>query len=73
MKRILLLEDGTIFQEIFRRYRRANRERGGFGIGLSIVEQICREYGIAYEILSKKGEGTAFILDFSTLACGKEA
>ena len=53
---------------IFKRYQRANRERGGFGIGLSIVAQICRDYGIGFDLDSVKGEGTTFRLDFSKLA-----
>ncbi len=53
---------------VFKRYQRANRERGGFGIGLSIVAQICRDYGIAFDLDSVKGKGTTFHLDFSKLA-----
>jgi two-component system OmpR family sensor kinase len=54
-------------KEIFKRYTRANKERGGFGIGLSIVAQICREYGIGLELESAKGKGSLFTFDFGKL------
>jgi len=50
--------------DIFKRYERANKERGGFGIGLSIVLDICKRYGIKIDLLSKEGEGSTFILTF---------
>jgi len=52
-------------KEIFKRYFRANRKQGGFGIGLSIVYQICKRNGVKISIESTKGEGTIFILDFT--------
>ena len=54
-------------REIFKRYTRANKERGGFGIGLSIVAQICRDHGIGLEVESAKGEGSRFVFDFRPL------
>jgi len=56
--------DEKIQEDIFRRYYRANDERGGFGIGLSIVLSICKEYKIKLDLESKKGEGSIFILTF---------
>lgn len=50
--------------DIFKRYERANKERGGFGIGLSIVLDICKKYDIKLDLLSKEGEGSTFILTF---------
>ncbi|AKF24434.1 histidine kinase [Sulfurovum lithotrophicum] len=50
--------------DIFKRFHRANEERGGFGIGLDIVLSICRKYRIKLELDSKKGEGSTFILTF---------
>jgi two-component system OmpR family sensor kinase len=50
--------------DIFKRYERANKERGGFGIGLSIVLDICKRYSIKIDLLSKVGEGSTFILTF---------
>ena len=49
---------------IFRRYQRANEERGGFGIGLSIVLAICKKYKIKLGLESEKGKGSTFILTF---------
>jgi two-component system OmpR family sensor kinase len=56
--------DEKVREDIFKRYYRANDERGGFGIGLSIVLSICREYDIKLDLYSKRGEGTTFILVF---------
>jgi two-component system OmpR family sensor kinase len=56
--------DKKIQEDIFRRYYRANDERGGFGIGLSIVLSICKKYKIKLGLASKKGEGSIFILTF---------
>ena len=50
--------------DIFKRFHRANEERGGFGIGLDIVLSICKKYRIKLELDSKKGEGSTFILTF---------
>lgn len=57
--------DPSLQKDIFRRYKRANKERGGFGIGLNIVLTICQRYGIHIELVSKRGEGSRFILYFS--------
>ncbi len=51
-------------KDIFKRYNRANDERGGFGIGLNIVLSICQKYNIKIELKSTKGEGSTFILTF---------
>ncbi len=51
-------------EDIFKRYRRANEERGGFGIGLDIVLSICKEHNIKLDLDSKKGEGSTFTLTF---------
>ena len=56
--------DKKVQDDIFRRYQRANEERGGFGIGLSIVLAICKQYKIKLDLESKKGEGSTFILTF---------
>jgi two-component system OmpR family sensor kinase len=56
--------DAHMQEDIFKRYRRANEERGGFGIGLSIVFSICRKYRIRLDLDSTKGEGSTFILTF---------
>ncbi len=56
--------DEKMQEDIFRRYYRANDERGGFGIGLNIVLSICKHYKIKLGLESKKGEGSIFILTF---------
>ena len=56
--------DEKMQEDIFRRYYRANDERGGFGIGLNIVLSICKKYKIKLGLDSKKGEGSTFILTF---------
>lgn len=56
--------DKKVQADIFRRYQRANEERGGFGIGLSIVLSICKTYKIKLGLESKKGEGSTFVLTF---------
>lgn len=70
---ILIVKDSGIGiakeaqKDIFKRYHRANDERGGFGIGLNIVLSICKEYKIKLELESKKGEGTLFRLYFPSI------
>lgn len=54
--------DARMQKDIFKRYKRANKERGGFGIGLDIVLKVCKEYKIKLEVESEKGEGSTFIL-----------
>ena len=51
------IEDEKI-EKMFERYARFNKSAGGFGIGLSIVSSICREYGLDIKIESKLNEGT---------------
>jgi two-component system OmpR family sensor kinase len=60
--------DREASERIFKRYERANHERGGFGIGLSIVAQICLDYGIGWELDTAPGKGTEFRFDFSMLS-----
>ena len=52
---------------IFKRYQRFNKDRGGFGIGLSIVMAIANENGIKVSIDSAKGEGSEFRFDLSAV------
>ena len=56
--------DEKMQEDIFKRYSRANDERGGFGLGLNIVLSICKQYKIKIALDSKKGEGSTFILTF---------
>jgi len=56
--------DENMKEDIFKRYSRANEERGGFGLGLNIVLSICKKYKIKIDLDSKKGEGSTFMLTF---------
>ncbi len=54
-------------KEIFKRFYRATHESGGFGLGLNIVDKICKDYKIKVNIDSTISKGTKFTLDFSQL------
>ncbi|KAB7887705.1 sensor histidine kinase [Poseidonibacter ostreae] len=68
--RILEISDTGIgieedkLKDIYRRYYRATKEQGGFGIGLNIVSHICAKYNIKIDVESKKNIGTTFFLSF---------
>jgi len=48
-------------KDIFKRYYRATKEQGGFGIGLSIVYHICKAYNIKVDVKSEENVGSTFI------------
>ena len=48
--------------EIFKRFARFNSSEGGFGIGLSIVSEVCKKYKIDVGYESVPGEITTFRL-----------
>ena len=56
--------DEKKIKDIYKRYFRATKEQGGFGIGLNIVNHICNEYNIKININSQIKKGTSFILTF---------
>jgi len=66
----LIIEDTGIgidrekINNIFDRYYRATTNSGGFGIGLSIVRQICSKYSIGLNVESVENKGTKFVLNF---------
>ena len=66
----LSIEDSGIgieedkIKDIFNRYYRATKNSGGFGIGLSIVQNICLEYKIKFDVKSKFKKGTSFVFIF---------
>ncbi len=49
---------------IFERFKRASSYAGGFGIGLSIVESITKEYGYKIKIESEENKGTIVKITF---------
>ena len=51
-------------KDIFNRYYRATNENGGFGIGLNIVDNICKKYNIIPNVNSKIKIGTQFSFKF---------
>ena len=51
---------------IFTRFVRANSYAGGFGVGLSIVKSIVREYNFTIDINSKENVGTTVKIDCNT-------
>ncbi|WP_455756922.1 sensor histidine kinase [Sulfurimonas sp.] len=52
-------------QTIFKRFSRANSYAGGFGVGLSIVDNIAKEYNYKIDIDSEVNKGTTVTLIFS--------
>lgn len=50
--------------DITKRYKRANSDKGGFGIGLDIVNTVCKSNNFKLNIDSTKGEGSTFSIFF---------
>lgn len=50
--------------DITKRYKRANSDKGGFGIGLDIVNTICKDNGFTLVIDSTEGKGSTFSIYF---------
>ncbi|QKJ27436.1 sensor histidine kinase [Aliarcobacter cibarius] len=46
--------------KLFERYYRGDKITGGFGIGLSIVKNICIKNNIKIDVFSKESEGSTF-------------
>jgi len=40
---------------------------GGFGIGLNIVESICKLYGYNVDVHSEEGKGSTFTITFKQI------
>ncbi len=72
------LDDGVVFsvqdfgagikdvKQVFKRYEREDSVQGGFGIGLSIVREICVQNNIIYRVKTKLGEGSTFFYEFKS-------
>jgi len=52
---------------IFERFHRENSVEGGFGIGLNIVESICKLYGYNVDVHSEEGKGSTFTITFKQI------
>ena len=52
-------------ESIFELYKRDSQIAGGFGVGLNIVEQICKEYEIDVSVKSELEVGSEFRLRFA--------
>ena len=50
--------DPKDLKDIFKRFKRANKSEGGFGIGLDIVNQVVNSYGFDLHIRSEVNKGT---------------
>jgi len=48
-------------QSLFKEYYRVSSNIQGLGLGMSIIKEICDDYGIAIKIQSIKKEGTTFV------------
>jgi len=53
-------------KNIKKRYFRADKSEGGFGIGLDIVNRICRKYGMSFTIDSTYKSGSVVKILFNT-------
>lgn len=68
--RVLSVKDTGIginkekLKDIYKRYYRATNQSGGFGLGLNIVNMICKTYNIKVEVDSLENKGTTFNLEF---------
>lgn len=69
-KNRLIVKDSGIginkdkIKDIYKRYYRATSQSGGFGLGLNIVNMICKKYDIKIDVESIEKEGTIFKLTF---------
>ncbi|WP_428023862.1 sensor histidine kinase [Arcobacter sp.] len=79
-KIIVKLKDGTFSVEdfgigidekdqkdIFKRYKRGQNFEGGFGIGLDIVNEVCKQYNLKLGLKSVVNEGSIFSVDFKSV------
>ena len=54
--------DNSKLDEIFKPYERSSDIAGGFGVGLSIVAQICQEFDLEIDVVSQLQKGSTFTL-----------
>lgn len=66
----LIIKDNGIgiskekIKDIYKRYYRATSQSGGFGLGLNIVNMICKSYNIKIDVQSIENNHTTFGLTF---------
>ncbi len=53
-----------IFDRFYRAYRARSHDRGGTGLGLTIVQTIVQEHGGTIDVESTAGQGSTFTLRF---------
>ena len=53
-------------EKIFKRFYRESKDKGGYGLGLNIVSQICNEEKVTIEVSSNTARGTCFCYIFNT-------
>lgn len=51
-------------KRIFERFTRLEESRGGFGLGLGIVKELCERNGFKIEVEEKRGEGSCFCVSW---------
>lgn len=51
--------------QIFNRYARFDEANGGFGIGLNIIQMICKEYKFEIQVESEITQGTMFTISWN--------
>jgi signal transduction histidine kinase len=51
-------------EKIFKRFYRESDHKGGYGLGLNIVDRICSEEGVTVDITSSEKRGTTFRYTF---------
>ncbi|RXK08109.1 sensor histidine kinase [Halarcobacter bivalviorum] len=56
-------------KEIFKRFKRGKNIEGGFGIGLDIVNRVCKSYNLKLNLESKVNQGSTFSIDFNSVIC----
>ncbi len=66
-KQLMIKDTGVGIEEkdmdiILKRFKRANKSEGGFGIGLDIVSQVVKYYHFTLNIYSKKEHGTEVVI-----------
>lgn len=54
-------------KEIFKRYKRGKNFEGGFGIGLDIVNEVCKQYDLKLDLKSTLNKGSIFSVDFKSV------